>query len=208
LADFGFTGFYYDQASGLWFSQSRAYDPNLARWLSRDPIGEAGGINLYAYVSNNPTDLIDPSGLAGMPPNSPPFPVPGGGPGNGWKWNPNPKYDPSAPSSRPGSYGPEEPVPNPQGGQPITSWDDQTPNPHWDLNDGNGNKSWMDNKGNPITSDDAHGRCPPKEEPEPEPKPKVPWWAPFELPGEFLGPWIFIPPGYHTPGKPDLNRQA
>ena len=32
-------------------------------WLSRDPIGEAGGINLYAYVGNDPVNAIDPLGL-------------------------------------------------------------------------------------------------------------------------------------------------
>ena len=62
LADFGFTGFYHDQATGLDFSRTRPYTAELARWLGRDPIGEAGGINLYAYTGNNPINYTDPSG--------------------------------------------------------------------------------------------------------------------------------------------------
>ena len=41
----------------------RAYDPQLAIWLSADPIGEAGGLNLYAYCYGNPLNLYDPDGL-------------------------------------------------------------------------------------------------------------------------------------------------
>jgi uncharacterized protein RhaS with RHS repeats len=48
--------------SGLDFAMYRAYDPVHARWLNRDPIGELGGINLYAYVNGNPISYRDPDG--------------------------------------------------------------------------------------------------------------------------------------------------
>ena len=41
----------------------RAYDPDLGRWLSRDPIEENGGLNLYRYVENSPTSHTDRLGL-------------------------------------------------------------------------------------------------------------------------------------------------
>jgi RHS repeat-associated protein len=63
LPDFNFTGLYRHSASNLDMAVRRFYDPNLGRWLSRDPIGEQGGINLYGYVANSPTVLTDPTGL-------------------------------------------------------------------------------------------------------------------------------------------------
>ena len=62
-ADFGFTGHFFHQPTGLSLSLYRAYDSKRGRWLSRDPIGEAGGLNLYGYVGNGPTKNIDPLGL-------------------------------------------------------------------------------------------------------------------------------------------------
>lgn len=62
-ADFGFTGFYRHQASGLSLTMYRAYDPELGRWPSRDPLGESAGINLYAFVANDPINRVDPLGL-------------------------------------------------------------------------------------------------------------------------------------------------
>jgi RHS repeat-associated protein len=71
MADFGFTGFYYHQASGLNLTWFRAYDANFGRWLTRDPLGQIGGVNLYQYVADNPTNRIDPLGLIDLPPIPP-----------------------------------------------------------------------------------------------------------------------------------------
>ena len=49
--------------SGLEYYLYRFYDPNLQRWVNRDPIGERGGNNLYGFVKNDPQDAIDPRGL-------------------------------------------------------------------------------------------------------------------------------------------------
>lgn len=44
----------------------RFYDPNLQRWPSRDPMGEKGGRNLYAFVANAPSGFVDPLGRCGF----------------------------------------------------------------------------------------------------------------------------------------------
>jgi RHS repeat-associated protein len=48
--------------SGLYYYGYRFYDPNLQRWLNRDPIGEEGGRNLYVFVRNAPLNVLDPDG--------------------------------------------------------------------------------------------------------------------------------------------------
>jgi RHS repeat-associated protein len=62
-SDFGFTGQYCHVPSGLALTLYRAYDPSRGRWISRDPIEEGGGLNLYVYVANSPVRNIDTYGL-------------------------------------------------------------------------------------------------------------------------------------------------
>jgi RHS repeat-associated protein len=60
--------------SGMLYYLCRLYDPASQRWLSCDPIGERGGINLYAFVFNKPTRSVDAWGLRerACPPNHKP----------------------------------------------------------------------------------------------------------------------------------------
>jgi RHS repeat-associated protein len=60
--DFNFTGLYRHSKSNLDLATYRAYDPDLGRWLSRDPLGEQGGMNLYGYVGNSVINYADPDG--------------------------------------------------------------------------------------------------------------------------------------------------
>jgi RHS repeat-associated protein len=59
-----FTGRENDGATGLYYYRNRYYSPQLARFISEDPIGLGGGTNFYAYANGNPINLIDPLGLA------------------------------------------------------------------------------------------------------------------------------------------------
>jgi RHS repeat-associated protein len=89
---FAFGTKYYDAESGLEYFGYRYYSPVLGRWASRDPLGEAGGDNLYSYVHNLPDSQVDPLGLippGGYPPYMPPPPP-----------SPVPPPDPLTPAER------------------------------------------------------------------------------------------------------------
>ena len=61
---FGFAGGLYDRATGLVRFGARDYDAETGRWTAKDPIGfEGGDSNLYGYVSNDPINDFDPTGL-------------------------------------------------------------------------------------------------------------------------------------------------
>lgn len=58
-----FRGQYADEETGLFYNRHRYYDPRVGRYISADPIGVQGGINVFAYARNCPTSGIDPDGL-------------------------------------------------------------------------------------------------------------------------------------------------
>jgi len=69
-----------DSETGLYYMRARYYDPQLGRFVSEDPIGLAGGINVYVYAGDNPVNGRDPSGELCHPhPMAPPRYAAGGG---------------------------------------------------------------------------------------------------------------------------------
>ena len=60
---FRFSSEYHDDETGLVYFNYRYYSTELGRWLSRDPLNEKGGANLYAMVENNAINLWDRLGL-------------------------------------------------------------------------------------------------------------------------------------------------
>jgi RHS repeat-associated protein len=60
--NFRFPGQYFDQEVEVQYNYHRFYDPKTGRYITPDPIGLIGGDNLFAYVSNNPINFVDPYG--------------------------------------------------------------------------------------------------------------------------------------------------
>ena len=56
-------GYYTDHETGLILCTHRYYDPQTGRWLTKDPIGHEGGVNLYGYCANDAVNNIDSSGF-------------------------------------------------------------------------------------------------------------------------------------------------
>jgi len=59
---YAFQGREIDWDTGLYYFRARWYDPGTGRWLSKDPIGIAGGLNQYVFGGNNPVNKVDPYG--------------------------------------------------------------------------------------------------------------------------------------------------
>lgn len=63
-----YCGYRFDATTELFHIRNRTYLFNVGEWLSRDPLDYLDGMNLYAYVGNNPINKRDPLGLAQKPP--------------------------------------------------------------------------------------------------------------------------------------------
>jgi RHS repeat-associated protein len=64
LNPFRFSTKWFDDETGLGYWGKRCYSSRLGRWISRDPIGEQGGLNLSEFARNSATNRTDPIGLA------------------------------------------------------------------------------------------------------------------------------------------------
>jgi len=61
---FRYTGREFDSTGGLYYYRARYYNPEMGRFLSEDRLRFNAGLNFYPYVRSNPTNLIDPTGMA------------------------------------------------------------------------------------------------------------------------------------------------
>ncbi len=115
-----FPGHYCDPETGLHYNRFRYYDPRLGRYLQHDPLGLAGGYNLYAYLAN-PLTGVDILGLSGKQ----------GGKQGGCGGNGKPQNRQHEGSGRPAREGPPKGSEIERPPKPPKSWDKFDPN----LND-------------------------------------------------------------------------
>jgi RHS repeat-associated protein len=178
-------------SSGLYYYGFRFYDPGMQRWLNRDPAHEAGGLNLYEFVWNDPLSVVDDSGLAPVPPPSgpPPVPVPG---------DPNARWFPGGSSGNRAAWRPDRTIPGRS--PPSASWD---PQGHWDVDSGRGTRQRFDWRGNPISARQAHS---PKRPPTPRNGPRARLGCDVNLALFFAADALLRE--YPPPADPDKNGKC
>ena len=57
-----YCGYRFDPETQNYYARNRNYSPSLGRWITRDPVGHSGGINVYEYVREKPAVATDPKG--------------------------------------------------------------------------------------------------------------------------------------------------
>jgi RHS repeat-associated protein len=170
-------GQYFDEETGWHYNYFRYYDPETGRYVTPDPIGLAGGINPYAYVGNDPINMIDPLGLY---PGQMPPPPPG--------YNPNTWVARSLPTDA-GNYVWQ--LTDPESGQRwIAHPEDEGHWRHWDDPDKRGpDKRWPTNSRKPWPN---QKRSPYGQQSGCDPSGDAPEWTPPPT-SEFSRTPFFLP---------------
>ena len=88
----------FEEVGELYYYGFRYYKPKTGNWLTRDPIAENGGVNLYEFVYNNPNYYVDPFGLSWYNPTT--WPRYGNWGGKGWSGGKSGKEKPVDSSDR------------------------------------------------------------------------------------------------------------
>ena len=180
--------------AGLYYYGFRFYEPNVQRWLNRDPIQEEGGVNLFGFCGNDTIDFVDSFGNGyGNPVCGPRGPVgpstgtpetigsttpPSNIPGGPWKWSPDPN------NSRGGNWtGPKPPGAK----SPPSLTENKKVDAPWKKNPGDGGKpTYYDKNGNPADWKDGHSNWKkpptPPAPPAPPAPPTIPWYFRIPIP--------------------------
>jgi RHS repeat-associated protein len=164
-AGYAYTAREWDPETGLYYYRARYYDPKIGRFISEDPIGLHGGINLYGYVGNEPVGRYDPYGWAEGPPPSWPTP-PSNIPGGPWTWYPDPN------NSRGGVLrGPAGPGQQQQANLTWAPPIDEGGKGYWKVKLPGQTAQRYDEEGNPMTPQETH---PSRTKPSPPVPPGLP----------------------------------
>jgi len=195
-----------DEGNGLDFMRARFYTPSEGRFINRDPIGQNGGVNLYAYVINNPNNFVDFTGYLKS--------SQGGDFGDITAYNPwGPKPSPTGEIIDRIAYNPWGPKPSPIG--EIIDISARFPNPRPNPNPNPRPNPNPNPNPNPRPNPNPNPRPNPNPNPNPTPLPPTPLPPTPRRPGpggstsvgnsfdpnDIIGPAGYGTQGYLTPNQ-------
>lgn len=184
---YGYTGEWWDSQAQLLYLRARYYSPGVGRFVSKDPwLGVATGpqtLNRYAYVTNNPINFSDPSGLQGPPPLPPGY-------NENWEKNWGTRENATEPHFW-----------DPEGGEWRYQPEDKWHYPHWDYNPWDEwNSSWRNvpiNPKDPIYKSPPDLVWPPEEEVSWTQNPNSAFWQLLKRAPIIIVPALLFDPNFY-----------